>query len=154
MAATAVTGQPNVLKLIPVTTEAANPLQTLFGTITTDGTVGPLGSNNFVAWHIVGRTQDIRSFNSTNSQLLNVAGLFTDNSVLKVDNKVNGSLGILEIGIPSKNPLLLGTSVKIADFTDQSYIGGVASYFYGNFGLLAIKSPLTSKKSYVVGKVK
>jgi len=74
--------------------------------------------------------------------------------VLKVDNNANGSFGILEIGVPSKNPSLLGTSVKLADFTDPFYIGGVASYFYGNFGLLAIKSPLTSKKSYVVGKVK
>ena len=153
-AATAVSGQPNVFKLVPVTTQTVAPVQTLFGTVTTDGTLGPLASNNFVAWHVVGRTQDIRSYNQTNSQILNLVGTFTDNSVLRIDNNPNGNLGILEIGVPSRNPSLLGISVKLADFADPAYVGGVASYFYGNFGLQAAKSPLTTRKTYVVGRVK
>jgi hypothetical protein len=151
-AATAVNGQPNMFKLHSVTTQAVAPVQTMFGTITTDGTQGSLASNNFVAWHIVGRTQEVRNYNSTNSIIRNLAGTFTDNTVLRIDNNPNKILGILDIGTrPSVNSP--GISINIADFTDPSYVGGVASYSYGNFGLLASKSPLTAQRTYVVARV-
>jgi hypothetical protein len=151
-AATAVNGRPNMFKLFPVTTQAVAPVQTLFGTITTDGTAGSLASNNFVAWHIVGRTQEIQNYNSTNSQIRNIAGTFTDNTVLRVDNNPNRNLGVLDIGTTPivNNP---GISVNLADFTDPMYIGGIASYSNGNLGLLASKSPLTTRKSYVIARV-
>jgi hypothetical protein len=101
----------------------------------------------------VGRTQESHNYNATNSVIRNIAGTFTDNTVLRVDNNANRTLGVLDIGTtPSvNNP---GVSVNLADFTDPMYVGGVASYSNGNFGLLASKSPLTTRNSYVVARVK
>lgn len=152
--AATVTTQPNVFKIKPLTVQPSVPLMTLSGTLTTDGTIGPLAPANFTAWHIVGRLREFRKYTELNSKLLNVAGTYTDNTVLKVDNNPNRIPGLLEIGLPTVNPNLLGISVKLADFTDPAYPGGVASYFYRNFGLLASKSPLTQWKTYVVARVK
>jgi len=124
----------------------------VFGTFTTDGTVGPLAPHNFLAWHIVGRTRETQKYNPTNSIVRNVAGTYADNAVLRVDNYPNRNPGVLDIGTaPSRyNP---GISVNLADFTDPTYVGGIASYSNGNFGLLASKSPLTTRRSYAVAKV-
>jgi hypothetical protein len=151
-AATAVNGQPNTFRLVRVTTQAVAPVQTLFGTITTDGTVGSLAPGNFLAWHIVGRTQEIQSYNPTNSIIRNLAGTYADNTVLRADNFPNRNPGVLDIGTAPNvnNP---GISVNLADFTDPMYLGGIASYSNGNFGLVASKSPLTTRKSYVVARV-
>jgi len=151
-AATAVNGQPNTFRLARVTTQAVAPVQTLFGTITTDGTVGSLAPNNFLAWHIVGRTQEIQSYNPTNSVIRNLAGTYADNTVLRADNFPNRNPGVLDIGTAPtvNNP---GISVNLADFSDPTYPGGIASYSNGNFGLVASKSPLTTRKSYVVARV-
>lgn len=150
-AATAVNGQPNTFRLARVTTQAVAPVQTLFGTITTDGTVGPLAPNKFLAWHIVGRTQEIQSYNPTNSIIRNLGGTYADNTLLRADNFPNRNPGVLDIGTAPtvNNP---GISVNLADFTDPTYLGGIASYSIGNLGLVASKSPLTMRRSYVVAR--
>lgn len=151
-AANAISGQANVFRLIPLTVQAANPLQTLSGTVTTDGTVGPLAAGNFTAWRITGRTQDIQTYTPANSVVRNVAYLSSDNVTLKLAGNPNGNLGILDIGTARtvNNP---GISINLGDFTDPAmYPGGVASYSLGNFGLAASKTPLTARKTYVVAR--
>jgi hypothetical protein len=150
-AATAVISNPNTFRLVRVTTQAVAPVQTLFGTITTDGTVGPLAPANFLAWHIVGRTQEIQRYNPINSIIRNLAGTYADNTVLRADNFPDRNPGVLDIGTAPNvnNP---GISVNLADFTDPMYVGGIASFSNGNFGLVASKSPLTTRKSYVVAR--
>jgi hypothetical protein len=151
---TAATGNNGQFNLVPVTIQSVPPVQTLFGTLTTDGLVGVLAPSNFRTWHIVGRTQEIFNYTPTNSLIRSILFTFTDTGGLKVNNNPNGSMGILDIGTQPtvSNP---GISIKLADFTDSIYYpGGVASYSEGNFGLLGTKSPLTTGNTYRVGKVK
>lgn len=147
-AASIVPAKPNVFRIRPVTIQTTPTVMTLSGTITTDGTLGQLTAGHIVDWRLRARDQDIQTYTEQNSQLLNVAGLNTDGTTLSLDNPG----GILEIGLPTTNPFLLGISVKIADFADPAYPGGIASYFFRNFGLLAQKAPLTGSPNYVVAK--
>lgn len=141
------TGAGSVFNITPVTISTAPTVITMFGTITTDGAVGFLTPKNFKSWHIVGREQDIQQYNETNSQILAAQQIFSDNSDLKVMKPG----GVLQIGIPGSvrgRPII----VTIADFTDPTYVNGVASYYYGFNGLVAEKSPLTTGQTYVIGK--
>lgn len=149
-AACVITGKPNVFRVLPVTISPAPTRLTLTGTITTDGTIGPLAPQNIVAWKLVGREQDSWNYTEKNSAVLALDGISTDGVLLTADSQT----GILDIGVPSVNPSLLGTSLKLVDFTDPGYPGGVSSYFRGNFGLQAARSPLTTRATYTFARVK
>lgn len=141
-AATAVTGQPNVFRInVPKISPA--PLQmTMFGTLTPDGTIGPLLPRNILAWNITARTQDITYYTKTNSAVLSTVGVTTDGTVLKVDH----AGGQFTIGIAGRRP----TFVTVADFTDPTYPDGFANYYIGNFGVMGDKSPLVGPRAKTV----
>jgi len=144
--AMAVAGQPNVFR-ISVPTIMPAPLQmTMFGTFTTDGTVGPLLPRNIIAWKITARTQDITYYTKTNSVVLSAAGVTSDGTLMKVDR----AGGQFTIGIGGRRP----TFVTLADFTDPTYVNGFANYYMGNFGVMGDKSPLVGARAltYTVGR--
>ena len=137
--ATAVTGQPNAFRInVPKISPA--PLQmTMFGTFTTDGTIGPLLPRNIIAWNVTARTEDITYYTKTNSTVLSAIGVTSDGTVIRVDH----AGGQFTIGIGGRRP----TFVTIADFTDPTYPDGFANYCMGNFGVMGDKSPLAYPKS-------
>lgn len=145
-AAVAVTGQPNVFRVaVPAISPA--PLQmTLFGTFTTDGTIGTLLPRNILAWNITARTQDITYYTKANSAVLSASGVTSDGTVMKVDH----AGGQFTIGISGRRP----TYVTLADFTDPMYPDGFANYYLGNFGVMGDKSPLVGPyaKGFTVGR--
>ena len=120
---------------------------TMFGTITTDGTISPLAAANFKSWHIVGRDQDIQNYNENNSQILNVLLVSSNNTTLTVANPG----GMLQIGLPMVSVRGRPIMVTLADFTDPAYVNGVASYYYSWQGLVASKSPLTKDATWLAG---
>lgn len=141
-AATAVTGQPNAFR-INVPKISPGPLQmTMFGTFTTDGTIGPLLPRNIIAWSITARTEDITYYTKTNSTVLSTIGVTSDGTVIKVDH-VGGQF---TIGIAGRRP----TYVTIADFTDPAYADGFSNYYMGNFGVMGDNSPLVYPRSKTV----
>ena len=144
--AATVTANPKVFRIVPVTITTTPTVMTMFGTITTDGTIGPLSPSNFKSWRIVGREQDIQSYNEKNSQILSALLVSSDNKTLTVANPG----GILQIGIPTVSPRGRPIMVTMADFTDPAYLNGVASFYYSWQGLVAAKSPLTAGTTWVV----
>jgi len=145
-AAVAVTGQPNVFR-IAVPTIAPAPLQmTLFGTFTTDGTIGTLLPANIVALKITARTQGITYYTKANSGVLTATGVTSDGTLMKA----NHAGGQFTIGIGGMRP----TYVTMADFTDPTYPDGFANYYMGNFGVMGDKSPLLGPyaKTFTVGR--
>lgn len=145
-AALAVAGQPNVFR-ITVPTIASTPLlMTMFGTITTDGTIGTLQPQNIVAWNITARNQDITNYSKANSSVLSSIGVTSDGTTIKVDH----AGGQFTIGIGGMRP----TFVTLADFTDPTYPDGFANYYRGNFGVMGEKFPLTGPraKTYTVAR--
>jgi len=145
-AASLLAGQPNVFQ-VHVPTIATDPiLMTMFGTITTDGTVGPLLPQNLLAWSITERNQDITYYSNTNSTVLSVTGVFSDGNMIKVAHQG----GQFKIGISGTRP----TFVTLADFTDLAYPNGFANYYIGNYGVMGEKTPLVGDgvKGYGVGK--
>jgi hypothetical protein len=143
-AASAIAGRPNVFR-IDVPTLATNPiLMTMFGTLTTDGTIGPLLPQNIVAWKITARNQDIASYTKVNSVVIAATGVSSDGTLVKVDH----AGGQFLIGIPGQRP----TFVTFADFTDPSFPNGFANYYVGNFGVMGDRFPLVGSraKTYTV----
>lgn len=146
-AATILPNKPNTFSFRKVITTTPT-LMTLFGTVTTDGTIGPLAAANFQTWRIVGREQDIQKYNETMSQVINALQVYSDNVTLSVAH--NG--GDFQIGIPMISPRGRPLIVTLADFTDPTYPNGIASYYYGWQGLVGQRAPLTKKPMYVVAK--
>jgi hypothetical protein len=149
-AAVAVRGQPNVFRIAHVTVNTAPTVMRLLGTITTDGTVGPLSPASFKSWNLVGREQDIQAYTEKNSQIISASQVYADARALRVDNPN----GLFQVGIPSLNPYISPTIVTIADFSDPSVVNGQASYYYGAQGLVATKTPLgATGRRYVAGRI-
>jgi hypothetical protein len=139
-AASAVANQPNVFR-ISVPTLATNPiLMTMFGTITTDGTIGPLLPKNIIAWKVTARNQDISYFTKTNSTVISANGISTDGNVIKVNHDATS---LFTIGVGGRRP----TFVTLADFTDVTLPNGFANYYTGIFGVMGDKSPLVGAKA-------
>lgn len=125
---------------IMVPTLSTSPLlQKMFGTITTDGTIGPLLPKNIVAWRITARNQDITNYTKANSAVLSAIGITADAKFLKT-SAVGGQL---TLGVGGRRP----TFVTIADFTDPMYAGGFANYYIGTQGVVGDKSPLVGPAS-------
>ena len=145
-AALAVAGQPNVFRVsVPII--SSTPLQmTMFGTVTTDGTIGTLLPQNIIAWNITARNQDITDYTKANSVVLSAFGVSSDGANLKVDH----TGGQFTIGISGPRP----TFVTLADFSDPAYSDGFANYYLGNFGVMGEKFPLTGPhaRTYVVAR--
>lgn len=145
-AASLLTGKPNTFR-VHVPTIATDPiLMTMFGTLTTDGTIGPLLPQNIVAWNITERNQDISYYTPANSSVLASTGTSSDGVNLRVAH----AGGQLKVGIGAARP----TFVTLADFTDPTYPNGFANYYLGNYGVMGEKSPLVGNnvKFYRVSK--
>jgi len=144
-AAVGVKGQPNAFAVtVPII--SMDPLLiTVFGTITTDGTVGALLPQNILAWNVTARNQDITHYTKANSGVLTMDGVATNGTFIGVTHKQ----GKFTIGIGGMRP----TYVTIADFTDPSYPDGYANYYRGDYGTMGEKYPLVNQnaKYYVAG---
>lgn len=145
-AALAVSGQPNVFRVIVPTISSTPLLMTMFGTFTTDGTIGTLLPKNILSWNITARTQDITYYTKANSAVMSATGVSTDGTILGV----NHAGGQFTIGIAGRRP----TYVTLADFTDPAYPDGFSNYYMGNYGVMGDKSPLTrpNAKAVVVAR--
>jgi len=145
-AAVGVKGQPNVFAVtVPVI--SMDPLLiTVFGTLTTDGTVGALLPQNILSWNITARNQDITHYTKANSGVLTMDGVASNGTFIGVAHKQ----GKFTIGIGGMRP----TYVTIADFTDPTYPDGYANYYRGNYGIMGEKFPLVNPtdKYYIAGK--
>jgi len=133
-AAAAVAGQPNLFRITVPVISTTPLLMTMFGTITTDGTIGALAPQNILAWNITARNQDITYYTKANSAVLNATGVTSDGTIIRVAH----AGGQFNIGIGGRRP----TFVTIADFTDPTYPNGFANYYMGSFGEMGSKSPL------------
>ena len=141
-AALVVSGQPNVFRVVvPIISNTMS----MFGTMTTDGTIGSLLPQNIIAWKITARNQTVTNYTKANSTVLSSLGVTSDGALVKVDH----AGGQLTFGIGGARP----TFVAI-DFTDPSYPDGIAFYYMGNFGVMGQKAPLVgpNAKIYVVAK--
>jgi hypothetical protein len=138
-AASALAGQPNVFRINGPTLATSPILMTMFGTITTDGTIGPLLPQNIVAWKITARNQDITYYTNSNSAVLAVTGVSCDGTRIQVDH----AGGQFAIGIGGRRP----TFVTLADFTDPSMPDGFANYYIGIWGVMGDKGPLVTSKA-------
>ena len=138
-AAVADTGKPNVFRITVPTISPAPLKMTLFGTLTTDGSIGTLLPKNIIAWNITARTQDITYYTKSNSAVMSAIGVSSDGTVMQVAH----AGGQLTIGIAGRRP----TYVTIADFTDPLYPNGFANYYMGNFGVMGDKSPLVGPRA-------
>jgi hypothetical protein len=145
-AALAVSGQPNVFRITVPIISSSPLLMTMFGTITTDGTIGALLPQNIVAWNITARNQDITNYTRANSAVLSTIGLTSDGATIKVSH----AGGQFKIGIGGMRP----TFVTFADFTDPTYSDGFANYYRGNYGVMGEKFPLTGPyaKTFTVAR--
>ena len=133
-AAAAIPGQPNVFRVTAPVISTTPLLMTLFGTVTTDGTIGALTPQNIIAWNVTARNQDITYYTKANSAVLNAIGVSSNGLAIRVSR--NG--GQFNIGIAGRRP----TFVTLADFTDPTYPDGFANYYMGNFGEMGNKAPM------------
>jgi len=143
-AGSVVAGKPNVF-FIHVPTLATSPiLMTMFGTLTTDGTIGPLLPQNIIAWKVTARNRDIAYYSKANSAVLAAIGVSSDGTAVKVDH----AGGQFLIGIAGRRP----TFVTLAEFTDPTMPNGFVNYYMGNFGVMGDKTPLigTRVQAYTV----
>ena len=145
-AAALVPGKTNVFKINMPLISKSPLLMSMFGTVTTDGTIGPLLPKNIVAWNVVARNQDITNYNKLNTTLLSTVGVSSDGLLLKVDH----AGGQFMIGVGGFRP----TYVTIADFTDPAYPNGFSNYYVGWFGVEGDKFPLTAQraKTFIVAR--
>ncbi len=135
-AASLLAGRPNVFQ-VHVPTIATNPLlMTVFGTITTDGTIGTLLSQNILAWNITARNQDITYYTPAKSTVMAATRTYSDGVSISIAH----AGGQFKIGISGARP----TFVAIADFTDHFMPGGFANYYIGNYGIMGEKTPLVA----------
>ncbi len=139
-------GQPNVFRINVPVISTTPLLMTMFGTVTTDGTIGTLAPQNIIAWNITARNQDITYYTKANSGVLSAIGVTCDGTLIRVDHLG----GQFQIGIGGRRP----TFVTLADFTDMTYPDGFANYYIGNFGEMGNKTPLVGPraKTYPVAK--
>ncbi len=146
-AASLVSGKPNIFSIHVPTIATSPTLMRMFGTVTTDGTIGSLLPKNIVAWKVTARNQEFTYFTKANSSVMFANGVSTDGNVIKVDHNATSQL---VIGFDGRRP----TFVTLADFTDLSLPNGFANYYSGIFGLQGDKSPLVGPKavSYIVAK--
>lgn len=101
----------------------------LSGTITTDGTTGPLTAGHLQTWDIVVDQMTRDLFNPGNSTLsASLLGLGPDGQTLEVTNPDGSLLFIKGYG----GGHLYG--LKLADFSDQAPPGGEAGYYQGRLG--------------------
>ena len=144
--AVAISGQPNVFRVTVPIISSAPLLMTMFGTITTDGTIGSLLPQNIVSWKITARNQDITIYTKANSSVIAATGVMSNGTVIAVSH----AGGQLQIGIPGMRP----TFVTLADFTDPTYPDGFANYYRGNYGVMGEKFPLVAPtvNKYVVAR--
>ncbi|HZQ95284.1 MAG TPA: hypothetical protein VFA67_09780 [Candidatus Sulfotelmatobacter sp.] len=145
-AALAVAGQANVFRITVPLISSAPLLMTMFGTITTDGTIGMLQPQNILAWNITARNQDITNYTKANSSVMSVTGVVSNGTAIGVRH----AGGQFQIGIPGMRP----TFVTLADFTDPAYPDGFINYYRGNYGVMGDRSPLVlpATKFYLVAK--
>ncbi len=115
---------------------------TVFGTFTSDGTIGTSLPKNIIAWNITGRTQDITHYTKANSAVMSAIGASSDGTSIRVAH----AGGPLMLGIAGRRP----TYVDAADFTNTTYPNGFADYCMGNFGVMGSRGPLMRAASYVV----
>jgi hypothetical protein len=141
-AAVAVAGQPNTFRVTVPIISSSPLLMTMFGTITTDGTIGALLPQNIVAWKITARNQDITNYTKANTSVISAIGVTSDGTTIKVSH----TGGQFSIGIPGARP----TFVTIADFTDPTYPNGFANYYRGNYGVMGERTPLTGSYAKAV----
>ena len=134
-----IAGRPNVFRIYVPPISAAPLLMTMFGTVTTDGTIGPLLPQNIIAWKITARNQDISYYTKANTAVLSALGVSSDGIAVKVDH----AGGQFTIGISGRRP----TYVTLADFTDPAYPNGFANYYMGNFGVMGERFPLVGTRA-------
>ena len=119
----------NVYNLVPLAFFGA----TVSGTITTDGTTGPLAPNNIVSWDITVDELTEDAFTSANSTLVaNLVDLDLAGTALTVMNP-DGYLTFRK-GNMGGHPHAL----TLADFSAQAPPGGQAGYYLGAFSVTII----------------
>lgn len=127
VAATRTSG--NVYALTPIAFFGA----TVTGTITTDGTTGPLAPSHIVSWDIVVDAVNADLFTGSNSTLVaNLVDLDPSGTALTVMNP-NGYLSFRK-GYPGGHLY----AVTLADFSPEAPSGGQAGYYHGAFGFNVI----------------
>ncbi len=143
-AASLLAGQPNVFRIQTQTLATSPLLMIMFGTITTDGTIGPLLPKNIIARKITARNQDITYYTNANSTVLAATGVSSDGTKIKLDH----AGGQFLIGVGGRRP----TFVTLADFTDSTMPDGFANYYIGIWGVMGDRSPLLAPtaKTYAV----
>ena len=103
---------------------------TMWGTIVTDGRTGALDASGVVDWDIVVDAVTADVFTPANSRLsASLTSVSADGSTLTVGNP-DGSLMFVK-GILGGRLYAL----QLADFTDQSPVGGQAGYYRGRLGV-------------------
>lgn len=145
-AATVDPAKPNVFNIrVPQILPAPYKV-TMFGTITTDGTVGPLQPANLIAWNITGRMQSGTTYTPASSAVLYMNNVSYDGAKMLVGR----AGGQLVIGVGGARP----TYVTVADFTNPQKPNGFANYYVGNFGLQGERFPLigSGEQIYAVAK--
>jgi len=131
-------GQSNVFR-IRVPQISPPPYRvTLFGTITTDGTIGSLVPQNLIAWNITARMQQLTTYTPATTSVMAAIGVSYDGAKLVVAH----AAGQFLIGAPGARP----TYVTLADFTDPTRPNGFANYYLGNYGVMGEKTPLVGPK--------
>ena len=140
-AGTVVAGQPKTFRLSTPTLATSPLLMTMFGTMTTDGTIGLLLPQNILTWKVTARSQDIRIYTKLNTVVLAATGLSSNGTGIQVDRTV----GQFMIGVGGRRP----TYLTIADFTDPTQPNGFANYYVGTFGVMGDKSPLVNFKGTI-----
>jgi hypothetical protein len=139
-AASALAHRVNTFAVRVPTLSTSPLLMTLFGTVTTDGTIGTILPQNIIAWNITARNQDIRYIDkASGSRVISAAGLTSDGKLLAVAH----AGGQVVIGFPGFRP----TFVTLADFTDSTMPNGFANYYVGNYGEMGNKTPLVSTRA-------
>ncbi|HEX6505815.1 MAG TPA: hypothetical protein VF011_21445 [Terriglobales bacterium] len=137
-AASALANRVNTFAVRVPTLSTSPLLMTLFGTITTDGTLGTLLPQNIIAWNITARNQDIRYMDkASGSRVISATALSSTGKLLGVAH----AGGQLVIGFPGFRP----TFVSLADFTDPTMPNGFANYYVGNYGEMGNKTPLVNR---------
>jgi hypothetical protein len=119
----------NVYNLVPLVFFGA----TVSGTITTDGTTGPLAPNNVVSWNITVDELTEDAFTSANSTLVaNLVDLDLAGTALTVMNP-EGFLTFRKGNMGGHPHALI-----LADFSAQAPPGGQAGYYLGAFSVTII----------------
>ena len=135
-----VPGKPNTFAVKVPILSTSPLLMTMFGTVTTDGTIGALLPRNIISWNITARNQELANYAKANSTMLTFTGVTTDGKFMRI-----GRIGQLQVGIAGRRP----TFVTIADFTDPEYPNGFANYYKGNYWVMGDKSPLIGQQDKV-----